>query len=340
MLSFELPWMFAALPLPFLVWWLVPAHRERVEALRAPFFEKLVSLTGASPSRGAVVLSRARLGWVVLVVAWLGVVAALAKPVWLGEPETVTKSARDLMLAVDLSGSMAIEDFVDPSGETRARLDGVKSVLDGFIERRQGDRLGLIVFGAAPFIQVPFTLDTDVTRQLLDEASVGMAGDQTALGDAIGLSVRVFSNSEASNRVLVLLTDGNDTGSLVAPLQAAEIAGQEGITVYVVGVGDPTAAGEQRLNEEVLEGVASRTGGRYFFAGDEDALEDIYGELDRLEQIAFESKTFVPKRPLFQIPLGVAVLALMLFAVVAWWRTARAARAAARREAIRARPAG
>lgn len=325
MLAFDLPWMFLALPLPLLVWWLVPPHHERVEALRAPFFERLVALTGASPSRGAVVLSRARLGWAVLVVAWLGVVTALAKPTWVGDSQTVTKSARDLMLAVDLSGSMAIEDFVGPDGVKRARLDGVKSVLDGFIERREGDRLGLIVFGEAPFVQVPFTLDTHVTRQLLDEARVGMAGDQTALGDAMGLSVQVFSGSDASNRVLVLLTDGNDTGSLVAPLQAAEIAGQQGITVYVVGVGDPTAAGEQRLNEEVLQGIAARTGGRYFFAGDEVALDDIYQELDRLEEIEFESKTFVPKRPLFAIPLGVSVLALMLFAIVAWWRTARAA---------------
>lgn len=328
--------MFLALPLPFVVWWLLPPHHERIEALRAPFFDKLVSLTGASPSRGAVVLSRGWLRWLVLVVMWLGAVTALAKPVWLGEPQTITKSARDLMLAVDLSGSMAIEDFVDAEGSNHARLDGVKSVLDGFVERRGGDRLGLIVFGAAPFVQVPFTLDTDVTRQLLDEARVGMAGDQTALGDAIGLSVRVFSNSQASNRVLVLLTDGNDTGSLVAPLQAAEIAGQAGITVYVVGVGDPTAAGEQRLNEEVLEGIAARTGGRYFFAEDEAALEDIYAELDRLEQIEFESKTIVPRRSLFPVPLGVAVMALLVFAVVAWWRAARTVSA---KERLHARPA-
>ncbi|MEM7434788.1 MAG: VWA domain-containing protein [Myxococcota bacterium] len=336
MLAFDLPWMFLALPLPLVVLWILPAHHERIEALRAPFFDKLVSLTGASPSRGAVVLSRGKLSWLVLVVTWLGVVAALAKPVWLGEPQTVTKSARDLMLAVDLSGSMAIEDFVDDEGSSHARLDGVKTVLDGFIKRREGDRLGLIVFGAAPFVQVPFTLDTDVTRQLLDEARVGMAGDQTALGDAIGLSVRVFSSSEASNRVLVLLTDGNDTGSLVAPLQAAQIAGQEGITVHVVGVGDPTAAGEQRLNEEVLEGIARRTGGRYFFAEDEAALEDIYAELDRLEEIEFESKTIVPRRSLFSWPLGVSVLALMLFAIVVWWRAARSLSVKGR---LHARPA-
>ena len=339
MLKFELVWMFLLLPLPVLVWWLVPPHEERVEAVRAPFFETLASLTGNAPSRGAVVLRRPLLGWVVLVIAWLGIVTALARPVWLGEPQTITRSARDLLLAVDLSGSMGIEDFVAPTGDKRSRLNGVQAVLDGFIERRDGDRLGLVVFGAAPFVQVPFTLDTAVTRQLLKESRVGMAGDQTALGDAIGLSVRVFSNSDASNRVLILLTDGNDTGSLVPPLQAAEIAASEGITIYVIGVGDPTEAGEERLNEEVLQAIARRTGGAYFFAGDEVELERIYAELDRLEQIEFESKTFVPERPLFQVPLGVAVLAMILFALIAWWQVALRARAGRAKGELHARHA-
>ncbi len=339
MLEFELIWMFAALPLPLLVWWLLPAHRERVEAVRAPFFSTLVELTKREPTKGAVVLSRPWFSWLVLVVAWLGVVTAMARPVWLGEPQTVTKSARDLMLAVDLSGSMEIEDFVDPTGSTRSRLDGVKDVLRGFIDAREGDRLGLIVFGAAPFVQVPFTLDTRVTQELLDEAKVGMAGDQTAMGDAIGLSVQVFSNSEASNRVLILLTDGNDTGSLVAPLQAAEMAATQGLTIHVIGVGDPTAAGESGLNEEVLEGIARRTGGRYFFAGDVAELGSIYAELDRLEPIEFESKTFVPKRSLFHIPLGVAVFMLVLFAALAWWRVAQRERLAMAEGELLARPA-
>jgi len=329
MLTFEAPWLFALLPLPALVWWLVPPHREQVEAVRAPFFGRLARLSGQDPSRGAVVLARPRFGWAVLLLAWLGLVAALARPVWRGDPQTISKSARDLLLAVDLSGSMEIEDFVDPSGEERSRLTAVREVLDGFIARRDGDRLGLVVFGAAPFVQVPFTQDTEVTRQLLDELAVGMAGDQTVIGDAIGLAVRIFSSSEASNRVLILLTDGNDTGSLVPPLQAAEIAANEGMTIHVIGVGDPAATGKDRLNEEVLADIAERTGGRYFFAGDESELEGIYAELDRLEPIEFESKTFVPKRPLYPLPLGVAVVAWLVFAVVAWWQVTRRTRASA-----------
>lgn len=323
MLQFDLVWAFLLLPLPQLVWWLTPAHQERVEAVRAPFFARLAALTGQRGSRGSVVLTRSTTGWVVLLVSWLSLVTALGRPIWLGEPQTTVESARDLMLAVDLSGSMDIEDFVDPAGDRSTRLDGVKEVLGGFIEKRKGDRIGLIVFGAAPFVQVPFTLDTEVTRELLSEATVGMAGDQTAIGDSIGLAVRIFKNSEASNRVLMILTDGNDTGSLVPPLQAAEIAATEGITVYVVGVGDPAAAGEERLNEEVLRAIAERTGGRYFFAGDEGELETIYAELDRLEAIEFESTTYVPRRELFYVPLAVALLAWILFSALAWLRVSR-----------------
>lgn len=314
-LELELPWMLALLPVPYLVWRFAPPFEERVEALRVPYFARLTALTGAEPRRGAVVRRRGLVRWVLLVTIWVATVLALTRPVVKGEPVTVTRSARDLLLAVDLSGSMDTRDLADSSGEPATRLAVVKEVVGDFVARREGDRLGLVVFGAAPYVQVPFTLDTGLVTQLLGETDTGMAGDSTALGDAVGLAIRIFDTSEASNRVLVLLTDGNDTGSSVPPLTAARIAGERGITIHVVGVGDPRTAGEERLNEDVLAKIARRTSGRYFRANDRDALARTYAELDRIEPVAFESRSYTPTRSAFHLPLGVAAVLVVAFSL-------------------------
>ncbi|MCB1699123.1 MAG: VWA domain-containing protein, partial [Halioglobus sp.] len=182
---------------------------------------------------------------------------------------------RDLILAVDLSGSMATKDFKNASGQTVDRLTAVKEVLDSFLAKRQGDRVALIFFGSAPFVQVPFTEDLKVCRQLLDEAQVSMAGPQTAFGDAIGLAINLFDRSEVKERVLIALTDGNDTASQVPPLKAAQIAKDKGITIHTVAVGDPRAVGEDALDEDTLKQVASTTGGLYAHAADTQQLNEI-----------------------------------------------------------------
>jgi len=308
MLELAHPWALLALPLPYLVYRFVPAHEERVEALRVPFFAHIAELTGASPRRGAVVQPRGLGRWLVLVLIWLAMIVALAKPTLHGEPVTVTRSARDLLLAVDLSGSMDTRDLTDAAGASASRLAVVKDVVGDFVARRQGDRIGLMVFGAAPYVQVPFTLDTSLVTRLLAETETRMAGDSTMLGDAIGLAIQIFQRSEASDRVLVLLTDGNDTGSEVPPLTAARIAAERHITIHVIGVGDPTLAGEQRLNESVLSEIARATGGSYFHAADRNELSRIYAVLDRLEAIRFESRTYTPTRPVHYYALAFAAL--------------------------------
>jgi Ca-activated chloride channel family protein len=308
MFELEHPWALLALPLPYLVYRFSPAHRERVEALRVPFFARIAELSDVSPREGAIVRRRGLWRGALLVTIWLSVVLALAKPTRRGEPVTITRSARDLQLAVDLSGSMDTRDLTDASGAAASRLAVVKEVVADFVARRQGDRIALMVFGAAPYVQVPFTLDTSLVTRLLGETETRMAGDSTQLGDAIGLAIQTFQRSQASDRVLILLTDGNDTGSEVPPLTAARIAAERHITIHVIGVGDPTLAGEQRLNEEVLSEIARRTGGRYFHAADRRELSGIYAALDRLEAITFESTTYTPKRLVHHYPLAVAVL--------------------------------
>ena len=185
---------------------------------------------------------------------------ALARPQWIEDPIVREEPTRDMLLAVDLSGSMEAKDFTDDRGQQVDRLTAVKQVLDDFLSRREGDRIGLIFFGTAAFVQAPFTGDLDVVRTLMDEAQVRMAGPRTAMGDAIGLAMKIFESSDVEDRVLIVLTDGNDTGSLVPPVRAAEIAGDNGIVVHTVAVGDPAAAQEEKLDEETLEAVARASG--------------------------------------------------------------------------------
>ncbi len=313
MLGLDQSWALLLLPLPLLVRWFAPAYREIRPAVRAPFFTELAHAAETSPAEGAVVQDRTWRQTAVGALVWVLLIVALARPVLLEPPIERTETGRDLLLAVDLSGSMATRDFTGPDGVQTSRLDAVKQVIDDFLARRQGDRVGLIVFGTAAHAQVPFTPDLRAARELLDETRVSMAGPQTAVGDAIGLGIKLFEKSKSDGRVMVLLTDGNDTASRVTPRKAAELAAHEGVTIYPIGVGDPTAAGEDPLDIATLDGVAEATGGESFLATDRGELERVYAALDALEPSEFEVKTWRPKRPLFVWPLAAAVLSLLLF---------------------------
>jgi Ca-activated chloride channel family protein len=315
-LEFDLPLAFLALPLPLLVYWLLPEFRDRGEAVRAPFFTRLVELSGKTPTSGAVVLLKHGVQKTVVLLVWALVVAALARPVWVGEPIVKETSARDMLLVVDLSGSMEAKDFTDENGERVTRLDAVKRVLDDFIERRRGDRLGLAVFGNAAYPQAPFTEDYGVVRTLLAELQPRMAGPRTMIGDALGLSIRLFEASTSDNKVVVMLTDGNDTGSQMPVGRAAQIAADNGITVHAIAMGDPATVGEDALDVETLELIASITGGNFFLALDRQELEGVYDELDRLEPELIETLSYQPKRSLFHLPLAATVVLIALLALI------------------------
>lgn len=239
---------------------------------------------------------------------WILIVAALARPQWVGDPITREIAARDMMLAIDISGSMNQPDFKAPDQRMLQRLEGVKQVVRAFIARRKGDRIGLILFGTKAYVQAPFTQDLQTIQTLLDQTQVGMAGEQTAIGDAIGLAIKAFEASSAEQRMLILLTDGNDTASRVPPAHAAEIAQQHGLVVYTIGVGDPAATGEDRVDLQTLQNVARTTGGRFFRAENGEQLEAIYADIDKLAPVKRQVETWRPKLPLFQWPLGAAVV--------------------------------
>jgi Ca-activated chloride channel family protein len=301
MLELAFPWALLALPLPLLVLWLAPPRRETVQAVRFPFFE--AASAGLDKGEGAVVLPRGRwqmaLGWLL----WALVLLALARPVWVGAPIERSEAARDVMLAVDISGSMQTRDFTAPDGSRGSRLDGVKSVLDGFIADRRDDRVGLIVFGSAPYVLVPFTRDTAAARALLATLEPGMAGQNTMLGDAIGLAIRSFQASKVEARILILLSDGTDTGSRMAPAKAADIAKQNGVAIHTIAVGDPDAsAAADKVDLATLQAIAAATGGSFHRAEDATGLASIYAEIDAAGARQGATTSWRPRTPLAWAP--------------------------------------
>ena len=274
-------------------------------AARSP---RSISGTGAGGQRCNPDVTPVRRGTLVVSgVIWLLVLVALARPQWLEPPIERSVPTRDLLLIVDLSGSMEQQDFTDAAGQSVDRLTAVKEVLGDFLARREGDRVGLVVFGNSPFLQVPFTTDLALCRQLLDETAIRMAGPRTALGDAIGLGIRLFENSDAPTKTIITLTDGNDNSSAVPPAEAARVAADRGITIHTVAIGDPTTVGEEALDEQTLRAVAQSTGGDYFLAMDRGELVGIYDRLDEVETREVKTVTHRPRRDLYFWPLAAAL---------------------------------
>lgn len=315
MIQFEWPWLVLVLPLPWVVRRVLPAAAPpREAALRVPSLAEFA--LPATPG------TRLRRGppwrWVIALLAWAVLVLSGMRPLWIGDPVDLPVSGRDLLLAVDLSGSMEEEDF-EIRGRRVDRLTATKWVAGQFIERRMGDRIGLILFGEQAYLQAPLTFDRTTVRTLLEESVIGLAGKATAIGDAIGLAVKRLREKREGDRVLILLTDGANTAGAVAPLEAAGLAAREGLRIYTIGVGADAVLvrnlfGLRRVNpsadldEDTLKGIADRTGGRFFRARDTEELEEIYRLLDRLEPAASDPKQFRPQASLFHWPLALSLL--------------------------------
>lgn len=321
------PWALALIALPLLMR-LLPAYRESRDAVRVPFFNKLLELSEQRPQSGAMILRRDRFQLFLVGFMWLCLVLAAAQPEWVGAPVEQQKSGRDLMVAVDLSGSMETRDFELPDGDTVNRLQAVKQVLNELAQQRAMDRLGLIVFGSAAYLQTPFTDDHIVWAQLLAETEIGMAGQSTVFGDAIGLAIKLFRQSASDNRVLIILTDGNDTGSTVPPKDAAKVAAAYDIRIYTIAVGDPASVGEEALDLETLERVAELTGGQTFQALDQQELQLAYQTIAELEPDLYETISFRPRQSLHWLPISVAMIFYTLYHGFGNWRTWRSLRSA------------
>src|SRR5210317_1667993 len=313
MWSLAWPWALLALPLPLLARKWLPEARGLSEAgLRVPDLNRFETLRDRS---GTEQLLNWRF-WVA-VLAWCLLVLAAARPERIGDELEIPVAGRNLMLAVDLSGSMDQKDF-ELAGRRVDRLTATKAVASDFITRREGDRIGLILFGERAYLQVPLTLDRDTVKVLLLEAEIGLAGEKTAIGDAITLAVRRVheQQEDAGEQVLVLLTDGANTAGEIEPLKAAELAQQVGLRIYTIGIGaeqmevSSLIGGRRSINpsadldEETLTGIAEMTGGRYFRAKDTAGPQDIYRLVDELEPVEEPEAGFRPVKSLYYWPLG------------------------------------
>ncbi|MCU4653299.1 VWA domain-containing protein [Roseibacterium sp. SDUM158016] len=312
MISFLWPFAALLLPLPILARRFLPPRPEGAAgAIRVPFFGALAG-GGTAAARGRRL--PAILAWVI----WLLLIAALMRPVLVGEPAPLPVEGRDIMMAVDLSGSMAREDFL-AGGRPATRLDVVKAAARDFIGRRAGDRIGLVLFSDRAYVQAPLTFDRAAVSGFLDEAQVGLTGTETAIGDAIAVSLQRLRDRPQGDRVLVLLTDGASNAGVLDPVRAAELAAELNVRVYTIGVGATrmvaqTALGRQVVNpsadldEATLTRIADMTGGRFFRATDAEGLADVYRAIDRIEPVASDPQVVRPEVSMLHWPLGLALI--------------------------------
>lgn len=315
MITFVWPLAVLLAPLPIVARRVLAPKPEGIAgALRVPFYGSLAGggQAGATGRRLPAILA-----WAI----WLLLIAALARPTLVGEPAPLPAEGRDIMMAVDLSGSMAREDFL-AGGRPATRLDVVKAAASDFIARRAGDRIGLVLFSDRAYVQTPLTFDRGAVASFLDEAQVGLTGTETAIGDAIAVSLQRLRDRPEGDRVLVLLTDGASNAGAIDPLRAARLAQEMGVRIYTIGVGATqmvaqTAFGRQVVNpsadldEATLSQIADMTGGKFFRATDAEGLAQVYRAIDRIEPVSGDPQVVRPEISMMHWPLGLAlVLAL------------------------------
>ena len=320
-ITWALPWTFLALPLPLFVYLFAPkAQRAQSPALRVPTVEPYQAFTTDTVRPQLKSVFRV----ILLTLAWLALLTAAARPQTFDEPVGVPATGRDLLMCIDISGSMRETDLY--SGNTRAsRIAIVKQVAQEFVSRRSGDRIGLIMFGSEAYVQTPLTYDHETVQHFLSEAALGLAGRSTAIGDAIGLGVKRLRDRPDSSRVLILLTDGANSAGVADPIEAAEVAASSGIRIYSIGVGSERAsfntpfgmrAQRAELDEATLQAISDTTGGQYFRARNQLELADIYRQIDLLEPAEQDTQEFRPRKELFVWPLGVALALSIIWAAL------------------------
>jgi Ca-activated chloride channel family protein len=319
MFEFAWPWVFLLAALPWLLRRVLPVAESSEAALQVSFIDELQEISGR-PGRSHLPPWRK---WLPFGLIWLLLLLAAARPQWVGEPLPIPASGRDLMLAVDVSGSMEYADM-RWQDEQISRLQLVKQLLGDFIDGRQGDRIGLILFGTQAYLQAPLTFDRQTVHTWLDEALIGIAGKSTAIGDAIGLAVKRLRQRPADSRVLVLVTDGANTAGEIEPLVAARLAAAQGVRIYSIGIGaepgsDISSGTALELDEPMLQAIAGETGGEYFRARNADELQRIGASIDKLEPVAQQPTRTRATRALYPWPLAAALLLSLLLAADSLW---------------------
>lgn len=317
MFELAFPWAFLALPIPVLLWLLPRAPLELPTALIIPFFKGIVQVfdqTKHPISQTGNVVS--------LLLIWLLLLIALSGPRWVGEPLPLERQGRNIMMALDLSGSMELNDLLW-KGRPATRLSIVKRAATQFVKDRNADKIGLILFGSQAYLQTPLTYDHHSLLMRIEDASVGLAGKTTSIGDALGLAVKRLQSVPSEGRVIILLTDGVNNSGILDPLKAAELATTDDIKIYTIGLG--TTPDQQQdnnlflalnpaaeLDEDTLKEVAKMSGGQYFRATDGESLQKVYKTINQLETATQESETIRPQYDYYSWPLAIALFLLMI----------------------------
>lgn len=306
------PWLLLLLPLPFLVYFALPEFKQKALAYRIPFFELAAKASEAHVASGSQVHAKPKVDLVFATLIWFCCVIAIAHPIKLGAVKHQDVITRDIMLAIDLSGSMAEQDFESSNGDIINRLDAVSNVVSEFINARENDRIGLIVFGTRAYLQVPFTQDLKMAERVLRDASVAMAGPHTAIGDAIGLALKLFEESQVTEKTLILLTDGADTGSRMSPLNAAHIAKSDGLKIFTIGIGNENGEGQYKVDFDTLAEIANITDGEFYRATNQDTLQNVYQEIDKIAAVKSKQPQARKQTSIVHIPLAIALLVYLI----------------------------
>jgi len=300
------PYVAFLVPLPIIIYWVLPAIKNRTSSLVYPYFQRTAKVSKNKPQKAAYIKKKSWFSFLILYSIWLLLLATLAAPELVGKPEKTIKTSRNFLILADLSFSMAANDWVLDSKPT-TRWNAVKGIMQDFIVERKSDKMGLIFFASNAYIQAPFTTDLKVVETMMDEADVGMAGQMTNIGKAIIKGMDMFERDSIQTKVMLLLTDGVDAGTSIAPLDAATIAKENDVIIYTVGIGNPGSSSSD-LDERTLLEIAELTNGKYFRAQDTEALQNIYKELELLEPVEYEEESYVPKTLLYYYPLGLALI--------------------------------
>jgi Ca-activated chloride channel family protein len=303
-------WVFLLAILPIIIYAVLPVMRKKRAGIVVPFFQRAVSVSDQKAKKRAWISRKNPLAWLVLTSCWLCLLAAASSPRYVGKPAKKTKTVRSFLIVTDISFSMATTDWhVD--GKRLSRWGAIKSIMKGFVKDRKSDQVGLVMFGTNAYLQSPFTTDLETVDWLMDQTEVGMAGQMTGIGNAIAYSTKIFKQDTIKQKVMLLLTDGIDSGQGIPPLDAAQAAKRDSIIIYTIGIGRAGGSGGYDLDEKTLKEIANTGGGKYFNAMNPGQLKEVYNTLDKLHPVVYDEETYKPVILLYYYPLGASVLLVL-----------------------------
>jgi len=304
-------WVFLLAVLPVVIYAILPVLRKKRSGLIAPFFWRAISVSEQKPKRRAWVSRKNPLSWLILILCWLCLLAAASSPRYVGKPAKKTKTVRSFLIVTDISFSMATTDWY-ANGKRLSRWGAIKSIMKGFVKNRKSDQVGLVMFGSNAYLQSPFTTDLETVDWLMDQTEVGMAGQMTGIGNAIAYSTKIFKEDTIKQKVMLLLTDGIDSGQGIPPLDAAQAAKRDSIIIYTIGIGKAGHGGGYDLDEKTLREIANTADGKYFNAMNQGQLKQVYSTLDKLHPVVYDEETYKPIVLLYYYPLAATVLLVLV----------------------------